>query len=209
MSSALCGSSDVEAALALFEFSSVAAGIAAADTIVKRAPLEVIYAGTVQPGHYLVLVTGAVASVEEAVMAANDVLAASLIDQVFLPAVDPDVVKAIRCRRLPDVIEALGVIETVSVAASIEAADAGVKGADVSLVELRIADGLGGKGYVLFAGSVSNVEAAVEVAASRIPPGALVGTATIPQLHAEIAENIIANGHFATRIGRGGDDAAR
>ena len=199
----------MEAALALFEFSSVAAGIEAADTIVKRAPLDVIYAGTVQPGHYLVLVTGAVASVEEAVMAANDVLAASLIDQVFLPAVDPDVVAAIRGRRLPDVIEALGVIETVSVAASIEAADAGVKGADVSLVELRIADGLGGKGYVLFAGNVSDVEAAVEVAASRVPPGALVGTATISQLHAEIAENIIANGHFATRIGRGGDDAAR
>ena len=44
----------------------------------------------------------------------------------------------------------------------IDAADAGVKGARVVLQELCLADDLGGKGYALFGGEVSEVEAAVE-----------------------------------------------
>ena len=51
-------------------------------------------------------------------------------------------------------------------AAIIDAADAGVKGAHVRLLELRLGDGLGGKGYLLFDGSVADVEAAVAIAAS-------------------------------------------
>ncbi len=39
-------------------------------------------------------------------------------------------------------------------AATIQAADAGVKGASVELLELRLGDGLGGKGYLLFDGTV-------------------------------------------------------
>ena len=53
-------------AVALMEFSSVAAGIVAGDAIVKASPVGSIYAGTVQPGKYLVLVGGDTASVEEA-----------------------------------------------------------------------------------------------------------------------------------------------
>ena len=56
-------------ALALLEFHSIAAGIAAGDAMVKRAPVERILSGTIQPGYYLVLVTGEVADVNEAVAA--------------------------------------------------------------------------------------------------------------------------------------------
>ena len=65
--------------------------------------------------------------------------------------------------------EALGVIETATVAAIIEAADAGLKGARVRLLELRLADDLGGKGYLLFDGPVADVEAAVEIGAGGSP----------------------------------------
>ena len=37
--------------------------------MVKRAPLGLIYSGTVQPGKYLVLIAGDVASVEESLAA--------------------------------------------------------------------------------------------------------------------------------------------
>ena len=46
----------IEPALGLLEFDSIAAGIAAGDAMAKRAPIEVIRAGTVHPGRYLVLV---------------------------------------------------------------------------------------------------------------------------------------------------------
>ena len=86
------------------------------------------------------------------------------MDSVFLPNVHDQVVAALRGARRAGTGEALGVVETATVAATIEAADAGVKGAAVELLELRLGDGLGGKGYLLFDGSVADVEAAVAIA---------------------------------------------
>src|SRR3990170_2841992 len=86
--------------------------------------------------------------------------------------------------------EALGVIETHTVAATIEAADAAVKGATVDLVEVHLADGLGGKGYALFSGTVSDVEAAVAIGVGRLGPGMLVASVVIPRLHDEMGDNI-------------------
>ncbi len=105
-------------------------------------------------------------------------------------------------------MESLGVIETQSVSATIEAADAGVKGASVVILELRLADGLGGKGYVLFGGAVADVEAAVEVGAGRVRPDALKGTSVIAQLHDELGEELWGHSRFGARLGREGDDAA-
>ena len=63
---------NIDPALALLEFNSIAAGILSADAMVKRATLDVIHAGTVQPGRFLILVGGAVAEVEEALKAGQE-----------------------------------------------------------------------------------------------------------------------------------------
>ena len=98
---------------------------------------------------------------------------------------------------------ALGVIETSDVAANIQAADAGVKGADVTLREIRLADGLGGKAFCLFQGEVHDVEAAVEIGVGALPePGVLVSQVVIPQLHPEMEENLETSSYFAQRLGR-------
>ncbi len=183
-------------AIALLEFDSIARGIEAGDQMVKRAPIEVIRAGTVQPGKYLVLVAGAVADVEEAADSGNQI--ATMVDQVLLPDVHPDVVAALRGVRCTGEGEALGIIETRTVAAIIQAADAGVKGADVTLMEIRLADGLGGKGYLLFQGPVAEVEAAVEIGTSAVPDRVI--SAVIPQIHPEMGENLIADGRFSQRV---------
>src|SRR6266496_2185869 len=85
----------IEPALALLEFSSIAAGVYAGDAIVKRAQLDVIHAGTVQPGRYLILIGGSVAEVEEALKAGQENALDSLNHHVFLPGVHPDVARAI------------------------------------------------------------------------------------------------------------------
>ena len=59
----------MEPAVGLLEFSSIARGIEAGDAMIKSAPLEVIRAGTVHPGRYLVLVGGLTADVEAAMEA--------------------------------------------------------------------------------------------------------------------------------------------
>jgi len=204
-------------ALALLELASIAVGIEAGDAMVKRAPVEVLRAGTVHPGRYLVLVTGEVADVEEAFRAGVEVGSDSLVDVVLLPNVHAQVVGALRGERRGGAGEALGVVETATVAATIEAADAGVKGAAVELLELRLADGLGGKGYLLFDGSVSDVEAAVSIAVDRIADGAEASGAVpggrapvarvIPQLHREMRAELEGAPWFGDRVRDGGAEA--
>ena len=188
-------------AIALLEFDSVAVGIRAGDAMAKRAPLDTLHAGSVQPGKYLVLAGGEVADVQEARAAGKETGAEALVDEIFLPAVHPDVVEALTGGRRPAVGEALGIVETRTVAAVIGAADAGVKGALVQLLEIRMADGLGGKGYSLFSGEVSAVEAAVDLGvASFRDRDLLVGRVVIPSLHNEMLENLIDHPEFCRRV---------
>jgi microcompartment protein CcmL/EutN len=196
-------------ALALLEFGSIATGIHAGDAMVKRGPVASIVAGTVHPGKYLVLVVGEVGAVEEAVAAGVAAGGPALLDRVLLPDVHPTVAEAVRGIRVGPAGEALGVIETHTVAATIEAADAAVKGATVDLIEVHLADGLGGKAYALFSGTVSDVEAAVAIGIGRLAPGALVGSVVIPNLHGEMGENLFDRSRFGGRIGwNDGTDAA-
>jgi microcompartment protein CcmL/EutN len=178
-----------EPALALLEFSSIAVGLQAADAMVKKAPVSRVASGTVQPGKYLVMIAGEVAEVEESRGAGLEIGEAFLLDQVFLPAVHLNVVSAIvGNEKAEGVGEAIGVIETLHAASCIQAADAGVKGAEVDLRHIRLADGLGGKGFCIFQGIVSDVEAAVEIGVGSLPSSEyLVQQVVIPQLHLDVA----------------------
>jgi microcompartment protein CcmL/EutN len=144
-------------AIALLEFESISAGIVAGDAMVKAAPIGTVYAGTVHPGKYLVLVSGDTASVEEAMAAGVEASAPALTDRVFLPDIHPDVTSAVvgNAPRAPVGDEALGIVESTSVAGVLDCADAGIKAAQVELAGIRLADGLGGKAYLLFSGVVT------------------------------------------------------
>jgi microcompartment protein CcmL/EutN len=191
----------IEPALALVEFSSIATGIKAADAMVKRAPIEVIKSGTVQPGKYLVLIGGEVADVEESLDEGRSIGSSCLVDYVLLPRVHPEVVESIGGGRIPKANDSLGIIETATAAASIHAADAGIKGAEVRLVEIRLADGLGGKGIVFFSGLVADVEAAVEIGIGVLESSdLLVREVVIPQLHPDMWANVSGATRFRSRV---------
>src|SRR5512139_2797929 len=108
----------IEPALALVEFSSIASGIQAADAMVKKAPIEVIKSGTVHNGKYLVLIGGLTADVEESLAAGRQVGGEAVLDFVFLPHVHPEVVGTIGGARAPGATDALGIVETATVAAA-------------------------------------------------------------------------------------------
>jgi microcompartment protein CcmL/EutN len=189
-------------ALALLELSSIAVGIRVGDAMVKRSPVRQLLAGTVHPGKYLVLVSGDVASVEEALDAGREAAAMTLLDEVFLPHPHPDVTAAVRGTRQGGTGAALGVVELRTAASLLAAADRAVKGADVTLREMHLADALGGKSYCLFAGDVADVETAVELAVDGLArPDLLVEQVVIPQLHDEMDANLVAAPRFATRLG--------
>jgi len=199
-----CALSDArDPAVGLIEFDSIAVGIVAGDAMVKASPLGSIYAGTVHPGKYLVLVSGDTASVDEGMTAGMGVSSGHIVDSVFLPDIHPDVTAAMTqgSTRAPVGDLALGILETPTVAAVIDAADAAVKGARVTIDAIRMADGLGGKGYALFSGDVADVEAALDSARQRIEPAAGVIVEVIAQLHEAMAENLRSDVHFMSRIG--------
>lgn len=192
-------------AIALLEFNSIAVGIVAGDAMVKASPLGSIYVGTVHPGKYLVLVSGDTASVEVALQVGADHGDGALIGTMFLPDVHPEVTDAMVAHRGAgsSAGDALGIVETATVAAVIGAADAGVKAANVRLGGIRMADGLGGKGYCLFTGVVAEVEAAVESAVARIdPPDQLLHHRVVALLHDAMRVNIESDLTFLERVGR-------
>lgn len=169
-------------ALALLELDSVAAGILAADRMVKRAPFAMWKAGTVHPGRFLILLGGTVASVEEAWREGVESAGSLLVDEVFLPDADPGLHAALLGTRQEITEEALGVLETRGVAALLRATDAAVKGASVRIAELRLADDLGGRAFVLFDGGLNDVQAALEIGGGRVSPAAVVHSGIVPRL---------------------------
>ena len=149
------------------------------------------------------LASGDTASVEIALEVGLGSGGSSVVDSIFLPDVHSTVVDAIVARehRAPLEAEAIGVVETDSVATVIEAADAGVKAARVDLTALRLADGLGGKGYAVFCGVVAEVEAAIDAALARVAPtGHLMRHVVIAQMHDEMRANLVADLRFNHRI---------
>jgi microcompartment protein CcmL/EutN len=185
-------------AIALIEFSSIATGVTAGDVMVKKAPISMLKAGTVSRGKYLVLIGGSTASVEESFREGLSVGADAVIDKVILPDVHPQVLDAMLGARKKILHEAFGIVETFSIAATIEASDAGIKGAVVEIIEIRMGDALGGKAFVMFNGKVEDVEAAVEIGMNAITNKALWRNKTIiPSLHSEMAKEIDISTRFA------------
>ena len=69
----------------------------------------------------------------------------------------------------------------------------------MTLWQLRLADGLGGKGIVYFAGLVADVEAAIEIAVERVSDQ-LHRQVIIPQLHDEMKANLATFGRFGVHF---------
>jgi microcompartment protein CcmL/EutN len=187
-------------AIAIWEFVSIVDGVHGADAIAKGAPVTSLLTGTTHPGKYVVLVAGDTASVE---VAAEIIVAMDIepLDHRVLPDVARAVADAITDDDItaPTTREAIGVVETATLSSGIDAADAAVKAADVSLGALRLADGIGGKAYFVVDGSVGEVQAAVEAAIERAGLF-LVASVVIPQLTDDLRADLAASARFLDRV---------
>jgi microcompartment protein CcmL/EutN len=186
-------------AIALIEYASIASGIKAGDAMVKRAPITVLKSGTVHNGKYLIFIGGSVASVHESYIEGLRDIEGEVIDSIFLPDIHTQVHEALFGKKIDCPSDAIGIIETSTVSATIRSADASVKGANVKIIEMRTADDIGGKAFAIFAGSLENVEAAVELSRNSVSnPAFLVQESIIPNLHEEIAIQIDQSTRFVS-----------
>ena len=182
-------------ALGFIETKGLVGNIDATDAMLKAADVEFIGSDTIGAGLTTVIVTGEVGAVKAATEAGEE--AASRVGVIARPHADlarimPAKGPATGKSGLPageqvPLDAALGMIETNGLTASIEAADAMLKSADVSLVgQEKIGAGLV---TVFVQGDVGAVKAAVEAgqtAASRI--GEVVSALVIPRPHASVSE---------------------
>lgn len=178
-------------ALGAVETNSIAQGTVVADAMVKTAHVELLEACSLSPGKFWILIGGEVAEVRASYQRGVAMAEETRVDDLFIPQIHENVLTALRgtVAKIDD--DALGVIETLTAASAIVAADAAAKAAAVTLRDLRLANGLGGKGVLYLSGDVSNVEAAVlagrEIAARA---GLLARAVVVPRLHAQMKDRI-------------------
>jgi microcompartment protein CcmL/EutN len=180
-------------ALGLVEVQSIARGITVADAMVKRAQVALLLNRPVSPGKHLSLCSGEVAEVQEAMEAGLKQAGATLCDELLLPQVHAEVVAAF-CRPAPlslDENQSLGILETYSAAATIIGADGACKAAEVAIAELRLCDGLGGKGFAIFVGEQDMVDAALLAAEGLLAPGLFLSRELIPRPHPDMLRTLL------------------
>ena len=130
-------------AIGLIELTSIAAGFRTADAMLKASAVQLLLSRSICSGKYIVLVGGDVAAVRASVDAGREVSKGMIVDTFVIPNVHRDVFPALAGTAQVHMLEALGIVESFSVASLIEAADAAVKTARVQLIEIRLAMALG------------------------------------------------------------------
>jgi microcompartment protein CcmL/EutN len=179
-------------AVGILELTSVGIGMAAQDKLLKAGDVKIILARTICSGKYIMAVTGPLAEVEASIDAGIDAIPEGLIDDCVIPQIHPQVFKALgqaveltvpltsdatRSQAGP---KALGVLETYSGVSILEGADAAAKAGAVTLMKIHLAMALGGKGYCMMAGSVQDVQTAIDAGAGVVrQKGLLVSAVTI------------------------------
>ena len=178
-------------AIAAIETSSIAQGTVVGDAMVKEAEVELLEARPLSPGKYWVLIGGDVGPVRAAYARGLEVAADALLDSLFIPQLHEMVMPALAGTVPTLEADALGVIETLTAASAILAADRAAKAASVTVRDLKLANGLGGKGFVFLGGEVGDVQAAVEAGrAEALKKGLLVRSVVVPRLHPQMKAKV-------------------
>jgi microcompartment protein CcmL/EutN len=178
-------------ALAVVELASIARGHRVADAMLKRAPVRLLRAEPVSPGKFLVLIDGDVAAVDESFRVGADVAGDRTVAKLFLPHAHAALWHALADEVSAAAgVESLGVVETTTVVATVLAADAAVKAAQVRITEMQLARGIGGKAFFTVTGPLAEVEAAVDAAVGVLDAALVHTTEIIPAPHADLAAKL-------------------
>jgi microcompartment protein CcmL/EutN len=184
---------ELDIAIGVLELCSVARGVEVADAVLKEAHVEMLFATPVQPGKYVMLFTGAVADVRASALRGTALAGGDLVDQLVIPQIHDQVVPMLRRKggKINGLLDAIGVIETNTVASTVSAADIALKTATVDLVDIRLANGLGGKSFLTLTGEVSDVRSAVAAGARMAQErGLLTREVVIPRPHPELVHHL-------------------
>ena len=184
---------ELENCIGLLELCSVAKGVEVADAVLKEADVDMLFATNVQDGKYVMLFTGSVKDVESSTARGAQLAGGDLVDRLVIQQVDEQVVPMLKRRggKINGTLDAIGVVETSTVASSIVACDMALKTATVDLIDFRIANGLDGKSFFVVTGEVSDVRSAVAAGARMAQEkNQLLRDVVIPRPHPDLGKHL-------------------
>lgn len=132
-------------AIGILELTSIAKGMELGDAMLKSANVDLLVSKTICPGKFLLMLGGDIGAIQQAIETGTSQAGEMLVDSLVLANIHPSVLPAISGLNSVDKRQAVGIVETWSVAACISAADRAVKGSNVTLVRVHMAFGIGGK----------------------------------------------------------------
>lgn len=156
------------------EFKSIPVGIEATDEMLKSGNVELLMASPLCPGKYVSIIGGDVGAVEASIKHGSKIGGIHMLEAYVIPNIHEKVFPAMLGAGEIGDVKSLGIVETINAISSIQIADVCVKASNVELLEIRIARGLGGKGFVLITGEISSVKTAIETAKSELADGGLI-----------------------------------
>ncbi len=180
-------------ALAVLEIDGVTRALVAHDAALKRADVCVIACAPVTPGKTVLVFHGDVAATQEAFASASAAAASHIIDRFLLAQVHPQVVQGLYSRYPPLGVRAwaaMGCVECDTVATTLHALDAALKGAEVTLERLHLACGYGGKGFFTLRGDVGDIEAAHD-AAMGVGADHIIDTVVLAAPHEDLPKGFL------------------
>ena len=165
--------------IGLLELKSIPAGIQSADEMLKAADVELLVASAICPGKYIIIISGQVAGT-------------FLICHHIINNVHASVPSALVGTVDVEHVTALGMLETMSALTVVQAADIAAKASNITLMEVRVARGLGGKGYLIFTGEVSAVKSALNSCITQLAEsGEITSSCVIPSPHKKLLEKLM------------------
>lgn len=179
-------------AIGLIELKSIPIGIQTADEMLKAANVELVLANPICPGKYMILISGEVGAVNTSIQRGINVANIFLVESHIINNVHEDVLIAVSGVSDVKDIKSIGIIETISALTVIKAADIAVKASNIKLLEVRVAKGLGGKGFLIMTGEVSSVNSAVKSCKNELgKTGEITSTSVIPSPHKSLIEKLV------------------
>lgn len=157
------------APLAGLDLRHLPAGLQVMDAWLKQAAAEVLFADAIEPGRWLLLLTGDLAALQEGMRVGLEVGAQDVVGQLWLPQAHGQLLAALRGQVLAPAHAvaaelALGTLQTADLLGLLAATDRALKADAVALLRLRLAGGLHGQGHVALAGDYQAVLAGLAAA---------------------------------------------
>lgn len=178
----------MDASIGIIEMKNIAKAIFLADVCLKTAAVK-LFCRVTCPGKFMVLISGDISAVQSAIDAGLEAVEGEILDSVVIGKVDDSIMPALMGSASFEQFGSLGIVETFTVPAAIKAADIAVKSADTQIIEIRAAQGLGGKGLVYYTGSYGAVKLASETIIRDMgSEGTLMDSVVVPYPHTDLWE---------------------